>query len=149
MASSSSSSLFRETILSFLVVLFFVTSPSPTQGKSDKKNEIGSGKIDGIDSHLLTEKIPANRTIKVDVNGNGDFKSVQAAIDSIPEGNSGWVIVHLRKGVFRYVPTPVTSFFGLNIWASLSTSNPTLSLNYFEICVKYFFIIIYIDLKMT
>ncbi|KAL5158043.1 putative pectinesterase 67 [Glycine soja] len=39
--------------------------------------------IDGqtvIDSPLLTEKLGINRTIKVDINGNGEFKSIQAAI---------------------------------------------------------------------
>ncbi|XLR61004.1 probable pectinesterase 67 [Arachis hypogaea] len=54
-----------------------------------------------IDAPLLTQKLGINRTIKVDINGNGDFKSVQAAIDSIPEGNSNWVILHVRKGVYR------------------------------------------------
>ncbi|XP_040999828.1 probable pectinesterase 67 [Juglans microcarpa x Juglans regia] len=54
-----------------------------------------------IDSPLLTQKIGTNRTIKVDLNGDGDFNSVQAAIDSVPEGNSQWVIIHLRKGVYR------------------------------------------------
>ncbi|BBG93057.1 hypothetical protein Prudu_000957, partial [Prunus dulcis] len=54
-----------------------------------------------IDSPLLTQKINSNRTIKVDINGKGDFKSVQAAIDSVPEGNSKWIIIHVRKGVYR------------------------------------------------
>ncbi|OIV95940.1 hypothetical protein TanjilG_27044 [Lupinus angustifolius] len=54
-----------------------------------------------IDSPLLTQRLGINRTIKVDINGKGDFKSVQAAIDSIPEGNSNWVIVHVRKGIYR------------------------------------------------
>ena len=54
-----------------------------------------------IDSPMLTQKVGTNRTIKVDINGDGDFKSVQAAIDSIPEGNSNWVILHIRKGVYR------------------------------------------------
>ncbi|XVF38872.1 hypothetical protein REPUB_Repub20aG0139600 [Reevesia pubescens] len=54
-----------------------------------------------IDSPLLTEKIGTNKTIKVDLNGNGDFTSVQEAINSVPKGNSRWVIIHLRKGVFR------------------------------------------------
>jgi len=53
------------------------------------------------DSPMLTEKLGINRTIKVDINGKGDFKSVQDAIDSIPEDNSKWVIVHVRKGLYR------------------------------------------------
>ncbi|KAK9287880.1 hypothetical protein L1049_016322 [Liquidambar formosana] len=54
-----------------------------------------------IDSPLLTDKIGTNYTIKVDINGDGDFTSVQAAIDSVPEGNSEWIIIHVRKGVYR------------------------------------------------
>lgn len=54
-----------------------------------------------IDSPLLTEKIGTNRTIKVDINGNGEFKSIQAAIDSVHEGNSQWIVIHVRKGVYR------------------------------------------------
>lgn len=54
-----------------------------------------------IDSPLLTEKIGTNMTIKVDLNGNGDFTSVQEAINSVPKGNTRWVIIHLRKGVYR------------------------------------------------
>ncbi|CAL5393466.1 unnamed protein product [Camellia sinensis] len=54
-----------------------------------------------IDSPLLRQKIATNRSITVDINGNGDFKSVQAAIDSVPDGNSDWIIIHVRKGVYR------------------------------------------------
>ncbi|KAL3508174.1 hypothetical protein ACH5RR_033556 [Cinchona calisaya] len=54
-----------------------------------------------IDSQILTEKIGTNRTIIVDSNGQGDFKTVQEAIDAVPEGNSNWIIIHLRKGVYR------------------------------------------------
>ncbi|KAL2534728.1 putative pectinesterase 67 [Abeliophyllum distichum] len=54
-----------------------------------------------IDSPLLTQKIQTNRTIKVDANGQGDFKSVQAAIDSVPNGNSNWIIIHVTKGIYR------------------------------------------------
>ncbi|CBI22874.3 hypothetical protein VitviT2T_006127 [Vitis vinifera] len=54
-----------------------------------------------LDSPLLTKKIGANHTIKVDINGRGDFTSVQAAIDSVPEGNGKWTIIHIRKGVYK------------------------------------------------
>ncbi|XP_022761279.1 probable pectinesterase 67 [Durio zibethinus] len=54
-----------------------------------------------IDSPLLTEKIGTNITIKVDLNGDGDFTSVQEAINSVPKGNSRWVVIHLRKGVYQ------------------------------------------------
>lgn len=54
-----------------------------------------------IDSPLLTEKIGANTIVVVDPNGEGHFESVQAAIDSVPGGNSHWIIIHVKKGVYR------------------------------------------------
>ncbi|KAF5177181.1 Pectinesterase [Thalictrum thalictroides] len=54
-----------------------------------------------IDASLLTEKIGTNRTIKVDINGDGDYKSVQQAINYVPNGNSQWIIIHVRKGIYR------------------------------------------------
>lgn len=77
------------------LAIIFVVSVSSL----DRVNGLDAKTV--IDSPLLTQKIGTNRTIKVDLNGDGDFKSVQAAIDSVPEGNSQWVIIHLRKGVFR------------------------------------------------
>ncbi|XWS14211.1 hypothetical protein CRYUN_Cryun36dG0103600 [Craigia yunnanensis] len=37
-----------------------------------------------IDSPLLTEKIGTNMTINVDLNGDGNFTSVQEDINSVP-----------------------------------------------------------------
>lgn len=54
-----------------------------------------------IDSGFLTQKIRTNRSIVVDRNGNGDFKSIQDAINSVPDGNSNWIIIHVRKGTYR------------------------------------------------
>ncbi|KAL6193633.1 hypothetical protein ACLB2K_034717 [Fragaria x ananassa] len=54
-----------------------------------------------VDSPLLTEKLNTNRTILVDIAGDGQFKSIQAAIDSVPAGNNQWVIIHVRQGVYR------------------------------------------------
>lgn len=36
-------------------------------------------------------------------NGDRNFQSIQAAIDSIPDGNSQWVRIHVQKGVYRYI----------------------------------------------
>ncbi|KAF9623090.1 hypothetical protein IFM89_036534 [Coptis chinensis] len=68
----------------------------------------GSSADTVIDSSLLTERIAANRTIKVDINGDGEFTSIQDAIDSVPDGNSEWIIIHVRKGTYRekiHIPT--------------------------------------------
>lgn len=61
---------------------------------------VTKGSISLIDAPLLTEKIATNRSIIVDAAGDGEFKSIQSAIDSVPEGNSEWIIVHVRKGVY-------------------------------------------------
>lgn len=39
-------------------------------------------------------------TIVVDQSGHGDFKLVQAAIDSIKENNDRWVKVHINAGTY-------------------------------------------------
>lgn len=55
-----------------------------------------------VDSSLLTQTIGANHKIIVDASGeSGDFKSVQAAIDHVPNGNTRWIIIHVKKGVYR------------------------------------------------
>ncbi|GAB4850752.1 Probable pectinesterase 67 [Ancistrocladus abbreviatus] len=92
-----------------------------------------SGKII-IDGPLLTEKIGSNHTILVDINGDGHFKSVQAAVDSVPEGNSHWVVIHIRKGVYRekvHIPENKPFIFmrgnGIGrtsiVWSQSSTKN--------------------------
>ncbi|XP_018488397.1 probable pectinesterase 67 [Raphanus sativus] len=54
-----------------------------------------------FDAPLLTEKIATNRSIIVDIDGKGDYTSVQKAIDAVPVGNSNWIIVHVRKGIYK------------------------------------------------
>ncbi|KAJ8560466.1 hypothetical protein K7X08_022326 [Anisodus acutangulus] len=87
-----------------------------------------------IDSPLLTDKIATNRTIIVDVNGQGNFKSVQAAVNSVPDGNSNWVIIHVRKGTYRekvHVPPKKPYIFMRGngkgrtsiVWSESSTDN--------------------------
>ncbi|CAN1281588.1 Probable pectinesterase 67 [Linum perenne] len=80
----------------------FVASPTSMVGlclSSQQADAVPTEAV--IDSPMLTQKIKANRTIMVDINGGGDFKSVQAAIDSVPLMNSQWVIIHVRKGHYR------------------------------------------------
>ncbi|KAK8622506.1 hypothetical protein V6N13_117416 [Hibiscus sabdariffa] len=54
-----------------------------------------------VDGHLLTEKLQANTTIIVDINGGGDYTSVQEAVNAVPDGNSKWVVIHIKKGIYR------------------------------------------------
>lgn len=41
------------------------------------------------------------RTIVVDQSGKGNFKNVQKAIDSVPNGNKQRVVIVIRAGVYR------------------------------------------------
>lgn len=79
-----------------LLALTFISSLDGVLCGSSKPKPAGV-----VDAPLLTMKIASNRTIKVAQEG-GDFSSVQAAIDSVPSGNTKWVTIHVRKGVYRY-----------------------------------------------
>lgn len=54
-----------------------------------------------IDAKFLNSKIDTKQTYKV--GPNEEYKSVQAAIDAVPEGNSQWVVVHVKAGTYRYI----------------------------------------------
>ena len=41
------------------------------------------------------------RTIVVNLKGGGDFKSIQQAIDSVPDNNNKWTKIHVAAGVYR------------------------------------------------
>ncbi|CAO2819859.1 unnamed protein product [Amaranthus hypochondriacus] len=41
------------------------------------------------------------RHITVDIGGGGDFVSVQAAVDAVPENNMVNVIIHIRPGIYK------------------------------------------------
>ncbi|ONK63222.1 uncharacterized protein A4U43_C07F12650 [Asparagus officinalis] len=52
------------------------------------------------------------KTITVDVVGNGNFKKIQDAIDSVPSGNNKWTRIHIGAGVYREkVDIPVEKGF--------------------------------------
>ncbi|KAK3030141.1 hypothetical protein RJ639_037662 [Escallonia herrerae] len=41
-------------------------------------------------------------TIRVDQSGNGDFSTIQSAIDSIPKDNTNWIRIDIKAGVYKY-----------------------------------------------
>jgi hypothetical protein len=53
-----------------------------------------------INAKLLNSKIDVKKTYKV--GPEEKYNSVQAAIDAVPEGNSQWVVVHVKAGTYRY-----------------------------------------------
>ena len=42
-----------------------------------------------------------SQTIFVDQSGRGNFKNIQAAIDSVPSNNQNWVRIYVEPGVYR------------------------------------------------
>ncbi|XP_061994372.1 probable pectinesterase 67 [Rosa rugosa] len=80
-------------LVAFAITLFVSASFTHGGHPSVEDEKIGSP--------LLTQELHTNNTILVDINGGGQFKSIQAAIDSVPAGNNKWVIIHVRRGVYR------------------------------------------------
>lgn len=59
-----------------------------------------------VSPHGLEHKQPKDfnidiiKTVVVGQSGETDFKTVQAAIDSIPSGNNNWIKIQLKNGVY-------------------------------------------------
>ncbi|VAH86465.1 unnamed protein product [Triticum turgidum subsp. durum] len=64
----------------------------------DAHNKLAKKSDDVVNGPLLTSKLNAKRTLIV--GPNDEFKTIQSAIDAVPNGNSEWVVVHLRAGVY-------------------------------------------------
>ncbi|GJN33295.1 hypothetical protein PR202_gb21877 [Eleusine coracana subsp. coracana] len=47
---------------------------------------------------LIAAWAPVTRTITVARQGPGDFRTVQSAVDSVPDGNSEWIRIHVAAG---------------------------------------------------
>lgn len=43
----------------------------------------------------------SKKTITVSHDGNGDYKTVQAAFDAVPSGNKNPITIHIRKGIYK------------------------------------------------
>ncbi|XP_044964587.1 probable pectinesterase 66 isoform X2 [Hordeum vulgare subsp. vulgare] len=41
------------------------------------------------------------RTITVDQNGGGDYRTVQSAVNAVPDGNRQWVRIYVKQGSYR------------------------------------------------
>jgi len=43
----------------------------------------------------------AETTLTVAADGSGDFKTVQAAVDAVPDENSGHIVIHIKPGTYK------------------------------------------------
>ncbi|XP_021752854.1 probable pectinesterase 68 [Chenopodium quinoa] len=77
-------------------------SPSPSPSSSPVFNYTRG-------HHRLWEWPPSYRHITVDIGGGGDYVSVQAAVDAVPDNNMVNVIIHIRPGLYiEKVEVPAT-----------------------------------------
>ncbi|KAL1542972.1 pectinesterase [Salvia divinorum] len=54
-----------------------------------------------LDSDGREIKVNCYTTIVVDQSGGGSFKSIQAAVDSIPQNNLNWTCLFIKAGLYR------------------------------------------------
>lgn len=75
-------------ILYFLILFFFSVSTSSDSISKPRHKWLGP---------------TGHRNISVDINGSGDYTTVQAAIDSISTSNRKNILIHISAGVYMYV----------------------------------------------
>lgn len=53
----------------------------------------------------LGRKVQVNclMNISVDQTGRGNFRNIQAAVDSIPPSNKNWICIYVNQGEYRYM----------------------------------------------
>lgn len=69
--------------------------------ESNRQTSVQSQSIEDADDTMSAS--PAKGyTITVDSKGKGNFKTIQAAINSIPDGNTRRITIQINDGVFRY-----------------------------------------------
>ncbi|XP_006658052.3 probable pectinesterase 66 [Oryza brachyantha] len=57
----------------------------------------------GVASFITTSSAssPVSRTFTVDQRGGGDFRSVQSAVNFVPDGNREWIRIHVKAGSYK------------------------------------------------
>src|SRR4051794_12438595 len=70
----------------------------------------------------------AGTTLTVAADGSGDFRTVQAAVDAVPDRNPGRVVIHIRPGTYKekiLVPSskPFVTFRGDDAKATILTND--------------------------
>uniref|UniRef100_A0A5B7C4S3 Pectinesterase n=1 Tax=Davidia involucrata TaxID=16924 RepID=A0A5B7C4S3_DAVIN len=92
------------SLLFFLVIFAFLFSLAPlpvTSSHHYPLNSVTTTETSNCTKHRHKWVGPSgHRLITVDVHGSGDFSSVQAAVDSVPENNRKNVVVQISAGYY-------------------------------------------------
>jgi len=69
-----------------------------------RQDSVQNSSIESVGGDVTTESSAgtAGYTIVVDSGGRGNYKTIQAAINSIPNGNKKRVIIKINNGVYRF-----------------------------------------------
>lgn len=51
-------------------------------------------------TQTLSEELAAVADIVVDINGTGDYTTVQAGLNAVPDSNDQWIVVFVKKGFY-------------------------------------------------
>ncbi|KAM0014130.1 putative pectinesterase [Helianthus debilis subsp. tardiflorus] len=74
----------------YVLCFFFFFCTSATSNSTSKPRHKWVGPI-------------GQRNITVNVNGSGDYSTVQAAVDSVSANNRKNILIHISAGVYVYV----------------------------------------------
>lgn len=87
------------SIFMICVLLLHVNSASGRGLKvgDDKDSWV---KMSGIDKSVPYQKIYVDQPGQ-----NGNFSTIQSAIDSVTSNNPNWVVIHIKEGTYRYIYT--------------------------------------------
>ena len=104
--------LVAEPVAAFTKSEFAAFANSAATKPADDTPADGAGSIGTASTTGTTELQPAavaSRTIVVDQSGKGNYKTVQQAINAVPDNNKRRVVIIIRPGVYRWAPTPKNS----------------------------------------
>ncbi len=79
-----------------------VTAGTVTWDDFIKHHEGAAAQGAGGDPVVTNAAPQRSRTIVVDGSGKGNFRTIAAAIKSVPVGNTQRIIMDIRNGVYRY-----------------------------------------------
>jgi PelA/Pel-15E family pectate lyase len=81
--------------------LFFSREREPQKGTKGTKMFLAGGRLPCLILLCFSCLFVANGQTTVAADGSGDFKTVQAALDHVPDNNDRPVVIHIKRGVYR------------------------------------------------
>lgn len=87
----------------FILTLFLLHAPLLVTSSTYRYKVESSSPTNSTKHHHKWVGPVGYRAITVDVNGAGEFLSVQAAVDAVPENNGENVMILISAGYYMYI----------------------------------------------